>query len=209
MDPATAGLSKRENSATGAPVHTNICAVDVTGPIPKPSVERLLDHSGNRQAISPSLYPAGDKTHTPLPSPINVQALEALLVGYDRDKRNFLTQGFHMGNGFRICYGGQPRTEICKNHPSALLNKNLISEKIQQELKLGRIAGPFKNHPFTNFRSSPLGLVPKKEPGTFRLIFCICIIILSSLRLSRWQILHKILEIAFSFSSCRLLVFLL
>ena len=78
----TAGLSKRENSATGPPVHTNICAVGVTGN-PKPSVERLPDHSGNRQAISPSPYPAGDKTHTPLPSPINVQALEALLVGYD------------------------------------------------------------------------------------------------------------------------------
>ena len=103
-----------------------------------------------------------------MPSPINVQALEALLVGYDRDKRNFLTQGFQ--NGFHICYGGQPSTEICRNHPSALLNKNLISEKIQQEVRLGRIAGPFKNPPFTNFRSSPLGLVPKKEPGSFRLI---------------------------------------
>ncbi|KAM4652048.1 uncharacterized protein O3C94_014383, partial [Discoglossus pictus] len=32
------------------------------------------------------------------------------------------------------------------------------------------MAGPFDMVPFNNLRISPLGLVPKKEPGTFRLI---------------------------------------
>ena len=34
----------------------------------------------------------------------------------------------------------------------------------------GRIIGPFDTPPFENFRISPLGLVPKKTPGEFRLI---------------------------------------
>ena len=34
----------------------------------------------------------------------------------------------------------------------------------------GRIIGPFDTPPFENFRISPLGLVPKKAPGEFRLI---------------------------------------
>ena len=34
----------------------------------------------------------------------------------------------------------------------------------------GRIIGPFDTSPFENFRISPLGLVPKKAPGEFRLL---------------------------------------
>ena len=35
---------------------------------------------------------------------------------------------------------------------------------------MGRLAGPFDVNPFRNFRISPLGLIPKKELGAFRLI---------------------------------------
>ena len=35
---------------------------------------------------------------------------------------------------------------------------------------MNRIAGPFKQEPFSHFRASPLGLVEKKIPGKFRLI---------------------------------------
>ena len=41
---------------------------------------------------------------------------------------------------------------------------------IHKELSLGRIAGPFKTLPFDNFVISPLGLVPKKETGKYRII---------------------------------------
>ena len=37
-------------------------------------------------------------------------------------------------------------------------------------LEAGRVAGPFQTVPFTDFRVSPLGLVPKKQPGEYRLI---------------------------------------
>lgn len=35
---------------------------------------------------------------------------------------------------------------------------------------LGRIKGPFETLPFKNFQISPIGLVPKKDPNSFRLI---------------------------------------
>ena len=41
---------------------------------------------------------------------------------------------------------------------------------IHKEKQLGRIAGPFLTPPFQDLVVSPLGLVPKKEAGTFRLI---------------------------------------
>ncbi|XP_066444898.1 uncharacterized protein [Eleutherodactylus coqui] len=43
-------------------------------------------------------------------------------------------------------------------------------EKLLKEVELGRMAGPFREPPFVNLRVSPLGLVPKKEAGKFRLI---------------------------------------
>ena len=41
---------------------------------------------------------------------------------------------------------------------------------ITKELHLGRIAGPFPQPPFSDFTVSPLGMVPKKDSGKFRMI---------------------------------------
>jgi hypothetical protein len=41
---------------------------------------------------------------------------------------------------------------------------------LTDELSAKRIAGPFSHAPFNPFAVSPLGLVPKKEHGRFRLI---------------------------------------
>ena len=42
--------------------------------------------------------------------------------------------------------------------------------KLQKEITAGRIAGPFTRPPFPDFRSSPIGIVPKKTPDEVRLI---------------------------------------
>ncbi|XP_006823663.1 uncharacterized protein LOC102802806, partial [Saccoglossus kowalevskii] len=42
---------------------------------------------------------------------------------------------------------------------------------LQTEVQAGRVAGPFQTPPFNNLRISPLGLVPKKQPNKFRLIY--------------------------------------
>ena len=41
---------------------------------------------------------------------------------------------------------------------------------MSQEIKLGRIGGPYTQPPCQPFISSPIGLVPKRNPGSFRLI---------------------------------------
>jgi hypothetical protein len=45
-----------------------------------------------------------------------------------------------------------------------------VVEKISKEVKLGRIAGPFKQRPISNLIISPAGLVPKAVPGKYRMI---------------------------------------
>ncbi|KAJ1206227.1 hypothetical protein NDU88_001636 [Pleurodeles waltl] len=46
----------------------------------------------------------------------------------------------------------------------------VVQEKLQKELQLGRVAGPFAQPPLPNFIVSPLGIVPKKEHGKYRMI---------------------------------------
>ena len=53
---------------------------------------------------------------------------------------------------------------------SALQNPEYVDKKLAQELAANRIAGPFTSPPFHSFCVSPLGLIPKKIPGDFRLI---------------------------------------
>ena len=56
-----------------------------------------------------------------------------------------------------------------KKHPSVSHHKDVVERKLAKELALGRIAGPFLSPPFVNYQSSPLGIVPKKEPNDFPL----------------------------------------
>ncbi|CAH3163902.1 unnamed protein product, partial [Porites lobata] len=53
---------------------------------------------------------------------------------------------------------------------TATQNPAAVSDKLSKELGLGLIAGPFLERPFPSLRISPLGLIPKKTPGEFRLI---------------------------------------
>lgn len=53
---------------------------------------------------------------------------------------------------------------------SARENPGVLVEKVGKEVSLGRVFGPFSDPPFSNLRVSPLGVVPKKEAGKFRLI---------------------------------------
>ena len=56
------------------------------------------------------------------------------------------------------------------NLPSTREHPKIVQEKLTNEIKLGRIAGPFSAKPFSHLVVSPIGLVPKKTPGKFRLI---------------------------------------
>ncbi|XP_033738793.1 uncharacterized protein LOC117326238 isoform X1 [Pecten maximus] len=74
-----------------------------------------------------------------------------------------LSDGFE--NGFRLHYQGPRQAFECNNLQSARSNPDQLVEKLNSEINLGRIAGPFKVKPFSNLRISPIGLVPKKSGG--------------------------------------------
>ena len=80
----------------------------------------------------------------------------------------FLLDGFKYG--FSLCYTGPRSTQTCKNLKSAYQNPSIVWEKINKEIAAGRLAGPFSSIPFQNFKMSPIGLVPKREPGEYRWI---------------------------------------
>ena len=83
------------------------------------------------------------------------------------DTANELSFGFKYG--FKLHYGGPRMPIICKNLLSALENPKIIWEKIDKEIKEGRMSGPYSYAPMSNLRCSPIGLVPKKSGG-YRLI---------------------------------------
>ena len=104
-----------------------------------------------------------------LPTPIRIPILERWLSDYpDARASNILREGF--SKGFSLCYHGprSPRDSDClasaKEHPQ------IARDKIIREISLGRVAGPFSIPPFPNLQCSPIGLVPKRQPNSFRLI---------------------------------------
>lgn len=80
----------------------------------------------------------------------------------------FLAKGF--GEGFPLHYEGSHYSCHATNLISALQNPAVVEAKLHKELEARRLAGPFSSPPFPVFRISPLGLVPKKIEGEFRLI---------------------------------------
>lgn len=101
-------------------------------------------------------------------TPIQVDKLASYLEGYDPSLAQFLINGFTFG--FRIPYQGQRAFRVSKNLSSLKNNDGILQSKLINELRAHRIAGPYTNPPFPNIQVSPLGLVPKKAVGEFRLI---------------------------------------
>ena len=88
--------------------------------------------------------------------------------GYNKKETKFLVEGFT--HGFKIPYEGEEGPLLAQNSPSTQQNPQAVQANIDKELLAGRIAGPFKEPPFPNFKSSPIGLIPKKDPGHYRTI---------------------------------------
>ena len=111
----------------------------------------------------PSKIPLG------LPNQIHVNRFSSYLSSYPHNLKSFLTNGFTFGFPINSSLTSPPVSSY-SNHTSALLHPQLVSSKISKEVALGRVAGPFPSPPFPSFVTSPLGLIPKKVPGEYRLI---------------------------------------
>ena len=83
------------------------------------------------------------------------------LQGYHEVKRRFLYLGLNYG--FKLHYHGPKISIYHVNHKSATTQPT-------EDLEKGRIEGPFSTPPFDPFIISPIGIVPKKDSGKFRMI---------------------------------------
>ena len=86
----------------------------------------------------------------------------------DKKAAKILSDGFTFG--FKLAYNGIRGPRDSNNLKSITNLHDQALEKINKEIKLGRIAGPFNGRPLPNLIISPIGLVPKSEPGKYRLI---------------------------------------
>ena len=108
---------------------------------------------------SPSL-PRLSPPSLKLPTPVRIDRLEFLLSGYIHSIAEFISSGFR--TGFPLHSVGVRESADENNLISARQNPGVVDTKIIKELEAGRLAGPFPVHPFSPFRISPLGVVPKK-----------------------------------------------
>ena len=74
-----------------------------------------------------------------------------------------LLDGFKQG--FKLNYTGPRYSKEFDNLLSVKENPEEAIKKLQSEIDLGRMAGPFNEKPISNLRCSPIGLVPKKTGG--------------------------------------------
>lgn len=108
------------------------------------------------------------------PSPFIVSAWQELFARFNllddfSDVLDGFRFGFHTGVKSPVL-----NTFIPPNHRSAIQDPLAIDAHIQKELKLNRYSGPYSVSQATKllgpFRTSPLGLVPKANSSSFRVI---------------------------------------
>ena len=82
-------------------------------------------------------------------TPIRVKVLEKFLkqINYDKSESEYIQSGFK--NGFDLGYWGPwCRKDLSDNLPLRVGNKTILWNKMMDEVKVHRFAGPFKDIPF-------------------------------------------------------------
>ena len=93
------------------------------------------------------------------------------LAGHpDKARVEFVLNGLCLG--FRIGFHKhQKLRSATKNKESASSNPQVIDSYIDNEVRLGRVAGPFATPPLPHLQVSSFGVIPKRgQPGKWRLI---------------------------------------
>ena len=127
---------------------------------------KLIPDSGKLQDSSCEPDSGKLQVSPTVQTPINVPLLKKLLHGFP--KADTVVDGFTRGFRFHFCGHECPVTS--RNSLLANTHSTAVDEKLQRELDLERIAGPFEEVPFDNFKCSPLSLREKSEPGKYRLL---------------------------------------
>ena len=69
------------------------------------------------------------------------QRLQQAICGYDKKETQFPMDGFT--HGFKLDTFGTPTLNCTDNHPSNSVHRDVVTDKLSNDLSLGRIAGPF------------------------------------------------------------------
>jgi len=164
---------------SGVNISTSVTdvGVDIQGGIAPGSVTTILEgkaagQKGRAVGTQSQAVPRDTTSDipNPLPTPINVDLLEATLV--DHPDRSFVSNLLEtLRKGANIGFSGIRAARFSRNLPTALAQPEVVKANLDKEVSLGRVAGPFSSIPFPNFQISPIGLVPKKYSDKFRTIF--------------------------------------
>ncbi len=103
------------------------------------------------------------------PTPVNIFRLEQELINFP-DRKFVADLIYSFKYGFDIGYSGPGFDNIAQNLKSAESHSSVLFDNILCELEAKRLAGPFRQPPLKNFRTSPIGVVPKKDSGKYRTI---------------------------------------
>ena len=95
---------------------------------------------------------------------------EGLSTHPDKELVGYVCEGIR--DGFRI--GFSYTISICRsatgNMKSVQEHKEVVEAYVGGERQAGRVVGPFSRECFPQVRVSPFGVIPKSEPGKWRLI---------------------------------------
>ena len=108
-----------------------------------------------------------------LPLPLSITPLKlcvwsTFLTRFPHDNSQWLLQG--LTDGFKIGLEGDHPLSAARNCSSALKQPDIIDNYLREELAYGSIIGPFDKQPFPDFVMNRFGVIPKSEPGKWRLI---------------------------------------
>ncbi len=101
-------------------------------------------------------------------SPINASHMFHALGDYDTNERLYIVHGLLFG--FHEGFEGPYISIICRNLTSVQSRIPIALGKVMKEVGMGRMQGPFDRPPLAPFRVNAIGLVPKQEPGSYRMI---------------------------------------
>ena len=170
--PGTASPTTIPVGAEGPAVnfHTNAGSRAATSPTRHTPALNYANHP--RQPTLPLIItnrtPTVPEARTTVPSPVNPAKLHEYLQKYVPRLRDYLVNGFT--GGFSISSFSVSPLQPPNNLHSAYQYPQIVTDKLQKEISLGRIAGPYADPPLPDMVFSPLGLQPKKAPGQFRVI---------------------------------------
>ena len=151
-------MNKHDNAQSPS-AHSETFAQSVMAHIPPVDVDPA---PSTRLIANLAHIELADNRHPRVPTSIKLSALSQYMSGYDQTAAAMLERFTH---GFPL----QQKLRFTQFHCSALPAATVVYVKLQKEIGWGRMAGPFKKT-FPDFHASPLDLIPKHEPGKFRLI---------------------------------------